>query len=383
MIVKKIWSNLLLGNKIDRTKITEASELHVFIKQIKNKIIVDCGKHKFNFLVVSPVSINVEYADFAVWLCLPLAMSEDKTLIIHGSGTSKTKENAEELSNIWSSWLPKKYSMINVEFKNYREIDTENQQKKSLMCFSGGVDSTFSLITNDFGEQKPDLLTVQGMDYSLNDAVGFKQSIEQTNCLVKELSGQRSYVQSNAYDIYKKYRIGGQLSHVFLLSAVGFMFAKSYKTLFLASDHSFYQQFEVFPAGSSFASNRFFDSGDFNLQTLDELTTRAEKLTTLFHNATALESLSFCKNRKIRPKNCGVCSKCLRTKYMFLASVGEIPKTSFLNYSKPSFKKLKFSNQSNLSDSYLKDTYKVAFRNGNLDKVPDIVRIYNKIQKGN
>ena len=359
---------------------SERDELQVFIAQENDVITVECGDNKFIFEVDTNVEPYVTYADFAAWLCLPVAMKEGKDLVIHGSGTQITKENAEKLSDVWSSWLPSQYSMINVSFDTYRLPQNKSDIKRSLMCFSGGVDSTYSFITNDFGDVTPDLLTVQGMDYSVNDSTRFNEATIKTNLLVGELSRERLFVKSNAYDIYRKYKIGGQLCHVFLLTSVGFMFSDSYKNLLLAADHSYYQQFEVFPAGSTFATNRYFNSGDFKLETHGEDVTRAEKLAHITKTPNALLSISFCKNRKVRPHNCGVCSKCLRTKYMFLASIGRIPEEPFLDSSIPSFKSLKFSKHQSLSDSYIKDTYKVAFRSGNLDKVPLIVERFNQIR---
>jgi len=384
--LRQIWDKVFISASgdlqlLEEYELSNRQILDVYISKEKNKVTVKCGSKIFLFSIESEVEVNIFQADFAVWLCLPLAMSEGKNLVVHGQGTETTKKNAEKLTDIWSSWLPKQYSMVNVDFDEYREESKDKNTARALMCFSGGVDSTYSFITHDFSGLKPDLLTIQGMDYSINDSVRFSEAIKQTNILIQNRSRYRLFVQSNAYDIYKQYKIGGQLSHVFLLTAVGFMFSQSYKSMLLSADHSCYQQFEVFPAGSTFASNQFFNSGEFALETHGEDVTRAEKLAIISDDPSALLSLSFCKNRKIRPKNCGICSKCLRTKYMFMASIGEIPAQTFLDASVPSFKSLRFSVHDNLSHSYIKDTFKVAFRNDNLDKIPDVIRAYKKIQK--
>ncbi|MEA1988426.1 MAG: hypothetical protein U9N57_04350 [Pseudomonadota bacterium] len=377
MLLNNVLS--LIKNFKSKTYQKTTDVLNVYIEQDGNSVIVRCDDNKFVFNVTGNASPSIECADFAVWLCLPIAMSEGRDLFVHGEGTAETILNAEKLSDIWASWLPRQYSMINVSFFSCRTSQPKTTLKRPLMCFSGGIDSTYSLITNDFGDKLPDLLTVQGMDYGVEDKSRFEAAIIKTNQLVSELGVNRVFVESNAYDIYKKYKIGGQLSHVFLLAAAGFMFSNSYESLYLAADHSYYQQFEVFPAGSTFASNRYFDSGDYQLITHGEDVTRAEKLTVIANHHSALRSISFCKNRRVRPENCGLCSKCLRTKYMFLASIGYIPEESFLNASVPTYKSLKFSKHKGLSDSYIKDTYKVAFRSKNLAKVPLIVEEFKRI----
>ena len=64
--------------------------------------------------------------------------------------------------------LPKKYSLINVEFNEYRDTDNTAPKDKQLLLFSGGVDSTYTLLNKKFNE-KPDLLTIQGMDCKISD----------------------------------------------------------------------------------------------------------------------------------------------------------------------------------------------------------------------
>ncbi len=361
-------------------KPSERGVLRVSVESTANKLNIYCGEDHFIFKLKGTEVTKKDGEDYAVWISLPIAMSKGMDLLVIGKGSLETKNNAERLSDIWSSWLPEKYAMVSVNFSEQRMLDRNvNLNKRALMCFSGGVDSTYSLINYDFNGYKPDLLTLQGMDYPVDDDVKFHESIRKTSTLVEDIVNDRIFVSSNAYDIYRQYKIKTSHSYIFLLSTVANYLSEDYSYWILAADHAWYQQFEAFPYGSTFATNRYFDTGDFKLITHGEDVTRSEKLFSIFTNENALKSISFCKNKIIRPENCGVCPKCLRTKYMFLASVGQIPEGVFLNPVPPENFKIKFSNNREFNQSYIKDAFKTAFRNNHLSLIPDIVRVYKKL----
>ncbi len=377
MITKKLKT--IFSKKTNNLFSEEITQrLDVFTEHSNDELFIKCGDDKFIFNIKGGDFEKNDFHDFAVWVCLPIAMAKKLDIYIHGIGSIETKKNAERLSDIWSSWLPKKYSLINVEFEKYRELKDSTTQRP-LMCFSGGVDSSYSLINYDFNGVKPNLLTLQGMDYSIQDDEKFNKSTEKSNYLVEDLINKRFFVSSNAYDVYRQYKIKTSQSYIFLLATVAGYFSRDHSCWILAADHAWYQQFEAFPYGSTFATNRHFHQGDYKLITHGEDVTRAEKLSSITNNMKALRTISFCKDKSVRPENCGKCPKCIRTKYMFLASIGRIPEEIFLDPTNPEKFELKFSNDKNFNASYIKDTYKTAFREEHLELVPSIVKQYKKL----
>lgn len=353
--------------------------IHVHAFQEDGEIYLSSGQETFYFDCTGAAIPDIEFMDFAAWMFLPIAMIKNKTLMIHGKGTVVTKKNAERLSDIWSCWLPKKYSLVKVEFTEYRELNLDIDKQKQLLLFSGGVDSTYAILNKEF-TSKPDLLTIQGMDYKISDQDRFNKAIEKTDILASEYANQRIAVRSNAYDIYKEFNIAPRLSFVFVLASVSFLYIKKYKDVTMASDFALYQQFEELPYGSSIATDQLYNSGDFGLETFGNDVNRAEKLPSILSNKAALLSLSLCKDKKIRPENCGVCSKCTRTKYMMLATTGQIPEESFIDPSLNQNIKINFNANGDKQDAYIKSTYTAGFRNGNLDQIPNIVAEYNRIK---
>jgi hypothetical protein len=84
--------------------------------------------------------------------------------------------------------------------------------------------------------------------------------------------------------------------------------------------------------------------------------------------------LTFCVDYKSRPENCGACTKCQRTKLMFLARTGTVPDI-FMDKSIPFdwLRALQFE-KSERQGIYLFDIINVATEFGNCDLLPDFDR---------
>jgi hypothetical protein len=81
----------------------------------------------------------------------------------------------------------------------------------------------------------------------------------------------------------------------------------------------------AFPWGLNHVTNRYLKGTNFQLEPRCENHTRANKAGSVALNPLALKAVSFCKRREVRPDNCGTCTKCVRTKVMFAATLGYQP----------------------------------------------------------
>lgn len=269
-----------------------------------------------------------KYDDFAVWLMLPVAMRLGKSLRINGSGSSGTLVNAEKMSMIWSSWVPNHFRPVDVSFAGETLAKTKEQNaRKSLMFFSGGVDSSGALVRRLQEGKKQDLLTVHGMEYRLNDRDRFNNFINKTDALPKNVGAHRITVETDAPDLYKRHDVdlpGHHISFMFILAGVGFSL-KGYTDYLVAADQRLDHQFMRMPYGSNTATNGLFNDGNRAIITLDDDITRADKLAWIVQSEAALDGLSVCGRTKHRPHNCGKCSSCKMLKVLFLARIGYIP----------------------------------------------------------
>jgi len=274
----------------------------------------------------------VELVDFAVWLLLPVAMRVGANLKVHGAGHRQTLLNAETMSQIWSCWLPGHFSNVSVSFDEaINEGPTGSPSHESnvggLHFYSGGIDSTASIIRNRDAYGDFDLLTVHGMDYDVGSVDQFQRLIAKTNQLCNALELERKVTRHNAYSVYEKFRCnpkGHHVTHIFALTGAAFLFL-DYHRYFIASDRRLDQQFAVHPWGSNTGSNRYFSDGSRALETLDDDVTRAQKMPIVASHDSALRAITVCDNKQLRPENCGKCSKCTRTKVMFFVANGSVP----------------------------------------------------------
>jgi hypothetical protein len=165
------------------------------------------------------------------------------------------------------------------------------------------------------------------MDYKFDDTEKFNSLFRQTETFRKMVFDRSRVVKTDAYSLYSRYACnpkGGFVTHIFSLFSAGTLF-EEYGQYRIAADYRLDQQFGVHPYGSNTASNRMMQNLKGKLITLDDDVTRSQKTSYLSESGLDLSTLSICVNYKFRPKNCGKCSKCMRTKAMFYARKSAIP----------------------------------------------------------
>lgn len=343
---------------------------------------IKADEYTIELVVHSSIEPNKVRLDFAAWFILPIAMRCNADILIHGAGTQETTKNANLISSIWEAWMPDHFNSINVFFTEECSVDDFKKDTGSLFFYSGGADSTYSLLKLAEENKSQSLLTVQGMDYTYKDEDRFNKLIEKTDRFAKEFGSQRLYIKTNAYSIYDKFKINtksSHISHIFALTGSAFMFSEHFKNIIISSDLRLDQQFLVHPWGSNSATNKFFNDGSTSLQTVDDDVTRSDKMKKLQSSEVALSSLSFCIDYKSRPENCGVCSKCMRTKLMFLAATGRVPKIfNSIKIDATLIEKINLSKKSEVA-SFI-DLYNCAKNNEMLDKMPYLIQTFEELK---
>ncbi len=280
---------------------------------------------RFILELTHPELVDRQSAIFALWAFLPIAMTKGRNLRIHGGGDSVVKENAEQLARVWAAWMPHKFSPVSVEFT--QEYSTPNVGTgKELMLFSGGVDSTYNLLLRHREGKQQTLLTIHGIDYKHADEERFAKLLKKTQPLADLVGSDRIFVRTNAYDIYnRKYGIGVEVGHAFVLASNLFLYSAPFTWGEISADYSRFQEVIVAPWGTNGYTNPLFTSKTFGMNTANLDVTRSQKLRSIAASEVALHTLSLCKKYEFRPDNCGVCTKCLTIKAMFLAELGSIP----------------------------------------------------------
>ncbi len=272
--------------------------------------------------------INKVRNDFAAWYFLPIAMRTGRDLRIEGEGSEETIRNARRISEIWETWLPHHFTAVNVSFDTVSpRRAADGHRRRSLCCYSGGIDSTHALLTRHRAGETQSLLTLHGMDYRLEDKEKFEAFKDKIAPFSRLVGDGHIFLSTDAHASYRTRRVNkwGHFSHIFVLAGSGFLFSEEYGEILIAADYRLDQQFIAHPWGSNGATNIYFDDGYTRLTTLEGNLSRTEKMATLLTSSEALQSVSFCSNYRWRPSNCGRCQKCMRTKVMFFVATGSVP----------------------------------------------------------
>ncbi|MEW9805034.1 hypothetical protein ABUE31_03430 [Mesorhizobium sp. ZMM04-5] len=278
------------------------------------------GGHEIVFEMSDACSSIENDAIFAAWAVLPIGMRLNRRLIIDGFGDDVAAANATSLSRTWSTWLPARFSPVDLEFKH--QAAPRSTSDVDLVLYSGGVDSCYHIMRRHRAGKRQAIVTMHGSGF---EDEAFKTLVAKTAGFAEAYATKRMTVRTDIRRVYRDLGMTSDVTHGFALAATLFLMRSNYCSGSISADYSRTQEFLVFPWGTNSVTNAFFESTDFRMETRDLDVTRAEKLELISGDEIALRSLSFCTDRAARPHNCGRCTKCVRTKAMFLAALGDIP----------------------------------------------------------
>ncbi len=327
--------------------------------------------------------INKVRNDFAAWYFLPIAMRTGRDLRIEGEGSEETIRNARRISEIWETWLPHHFTAVNVSFDTVSpRRAADGHRRRSLCCYSGGIDSTHALLTRHRAGETQSLLTLHGMDYRLEDKEKFEAFKGKIAPFSRLVGDGHIFVSTDAHACYRTRRVNkwGHFSHIFVLAGSGFLFSEEYGEILIAADYRIDQQFIAHPWGSNSATNIYYDDGYTRLTTLEGNLSRTEKMATVLTSSEALQSVSFCSNYRWRPDNCGRCQKCMRTKVMFFVATGSVPEIFAERSIPPSWFK-HFDLTKRYQAAFLLDIISCAKRTGRLAQLPNADVVYAMVKQ--
>lgn len=265
-----------------------------------------------------------EGGNSAAITALPVAMRLGRPLRIEAPVCPELRVRLGRVAGIWSTWRPDLFAPVPIEAPE-AQVANLPAGRPALMAYSGGVDSTHALRRLSEGGLRPDLLTVLGMDYRRSDPGRFERLLERTLPFREAHAGRQFVVESDAASVMRRFDIDAVTGFGFHVYACLHLFEPTHARGLMAADYAAFQELLVGPHGTTSAVNPLFASRGMTAETLDLDMTRGDKAAALAGDPLALSALSFCKDDAVRPDNCGVCTKCVRTKAMFHAATGTVP----------------------------------------------------------
>jgi hypothetical protein len=304
---------------------------------------------------------------FAVWALLPRAMEEGFNLQFDHPIDPKVAANAELLSQIWEMWTPDQYRSISIRGRGDWSRSVQARLPE-VRLFSGGIDATFAILKDQNLQDHRFAATVCGVD-KITEA-NLADLVAKTEPILKSLNYSRIIIRTNAK------RKPNYLTHGFTLAGCLFLLSDLFEQGTLAADSTPAEELATHPWGSNRVTNEYFAGADFAVRTVGGEIGRTEKIATIVRAGIDPHLLSFCRERKVIPANCGMCAKCLRTKAMFLIATGSVPDIFIDNSLDESLMRRLLTERNERVALF--DLYFYAKKHDILERLPSLVSLIEK-----
>jgi hypothetical protein len=246
------------------------------------------------------------------------AMAEGRDIRLRGPATRQMLRNLGEFQLAWSRWKPTVYRPIDITVDTV--VDGAHvRPTRTSAAFSGGVDSTFTLLRNSprstsASYNVDSAVLVHGFDVSLGNSSDFQELIDRT-VPVRAVAGvDLRIMRTNSKDLrLQKWddSFGAQLA------ACLHLFSAEFSTALVASSEPY--DALVLPWGSNPVTDHLLSGADLTIVHDGAAFSRTDKIAFLSEVPAAVESLKVCWEGTQQGRNCGVCEKCIRTQLNFLA----------------------------------------------------------------
>jgi hypothetical protein len=236
---------------------------------------------------------------------LPLALAEAmvraEDIVIEGAPISQKLANAlPEIMNVFCSWNCDDNHQIRVQ----AEIEILQQASSSVVCcFSGGIDSTFSFA--EHAADITDLMVVMGFDES-KAGPQWEQLVSRIQGFADRHGKRLIAIESNIRQVIESRKLSWGACHASVLAAIGISLQA--RSLIIPSSYTYN---ELFPWGSHPLLDPLWSTEATTIIHDGLGHTRTQKTEKLVAHPALLDGLQVCW--KYFEKNCGRCSKCVRT----------------------------------------------------------------------
>lgn len=257
--------------------------------------------------------------NFALLAALPAAFTQKRPLHVLGEIDRALLRNAVLLSHFWAQWKPEMYGPIEITAKSI--VDGSPSKGGHVICLSGGVDSTFALLSAL--NEKPSLrldvdlgVFVQGFDYGPNDKEAYNRILASIRAVAKERGVSVSSVKTNwAAQVCGAEKASWEHVHTLGLAAIMHLFGGDHAGGILGSDYTYTEDHTVAPWSSNGTTNRMIGARGFPVVPVGEHATRIDKIAAI-SNWGVLPHVAVCWAGPRTGKNCSRCEKCIRTMLM-------------------------------------------------------------------
>lgn len=239
------------------------------------------------------------------------AMCHGRDLVFEDPVCPVWLANVHEVMGYFSSWWG--WKPINIEADTREARQPGSPGKLTALCFSGGVDSFFSLLT--YPRPIDTLVFIHGYDIHLEDEDGARLAFDNVQRVAAEMRLNATLVRSN----YRKHPIAGKkyrYAYGGAIAAVGHLLDQVGELVVSSG----MPQSESFPNGSHWQTDPLWSSSDMTVNYFGAGSTKNDKIGAIAAHPLAQRHLRICQENFYgsfalsgQYLNCGQCQKCVRT----------------------------------------------------------------------
>lgn len=207
--------------------------------------------------------------------------------------------NTSTLQEIFHSWNPR----LRVIPVSATTSLAEVLNAGGMSFFSGGVDSTYTLLKNVATIDRA--VFIQGLDFTPEDA-GFSAAVQRNADFVRTFGVELLPVETNHYEFGYRYGLSRNLTHGSCLGALALVLG--FQTVYVPASDPYRR---LFPLGSHPLTDPLWSNGAVSIIHDGCEAGRTTKLRSICAHEAVRAGLHVCFEKP--NENCGRCTKCLRT----------------------------------------------------------------------
>ena len=259
-----------------------------------------------------------ESSDPFVAVPLFTAMRAGGPLHVDGAVSPSLLSNVDELQALYSCWWQGRFQQVEIVVEHERESDPG--QEGALTAFSGGLDSAFTALlhaSGRAGRQTQKIVAgvmALGYDIPVNEPEGFAAAADKAEAMLGDLGIPLVRMATNVREVERAWddMMGSAIASSLML------LQPQARTGLVPSTRPYHRLHT--PWGSHPLNDPLLSSASFKIVHDGAGFTRPQKAAAVAEWPAGLVNLRVCWAGAARDRNCGRCSKCVRTILDFRAA---------------------------------------------------------------
>ena len=276
----------------------------------------------FSFPVKFVPFISGRADPFAASL-LPLALILQEDLLINGPISPRLINGMREYQQAMSFWYPYMMHPVKIKASTQEALPLDQAGKNCVTLFSGGVDSSYTLMSHlPQHEQNPayqvkGALFIHGMDIPLQNKTSYEKSLQIFKMQLSPLGVDVISCATNLH-YFSSGLLSWEIAHGSALIGSGLVLDKLISSLLIPSSDTID---DLVPWGSSPMIDHLLSTETVKVIHQGSTVLRIDKVTAISSWQPARSFLRVCtdENNRSAVNNCSKCEKCLRTMTMLQA----------------------------------------------------------------